>query len=442
MISEPDSEDSDLSGQEARASPREPMNTREPYQVDLVGDHVPSPATESADSPAPPCQSPDSQGITPPHDARVASASRCMPTAPRLDRRSEFNGDSEGDSDEDAEEVGALPRTVRFRDSGSEDVYHELLRRGEVGQPTTVMEPAWRRSVSHGHGPSRAYHASTPRPVMGREPEKNSYHSFLEDYSLEEGRTGTGGPRYTLVKPRMFTGTNWPGYRLHFLSVAQANGWSANEAACVLKACLSEGASLVLRRGLRQRNAGLEDIFRCLDERYLVAGPDYVLKGRLRRTMQKPGQSLDAYQMELMGLLAHQADAEDSPRLLEQFIYGLLDPHMQKHVAKRQPVDAHEALRLCKEFEETNAWVSSATRRTTRRIGAVDMQPGRLPDNTREARNCGLPDDEPVPSDVEVLQGVVSDLRAKNRHWRSNQYGGRGRGRGGRRPTGYGYGGR
>ena len=81
--------------------------------------------------------------------------------------------------------------------------------------------------------------------------------------------------------PKKFTGTNWPGYRLHFLSVAHANGWRPDESVRVLKACLNEDAALVLKRSLCHKDATLEQIFKCVDERYLVSGPEYVLRGKI-----------------------------------------------------------------------------------------------------------------------------------------------------------------
>ena len=220
------------------------------------------------------------------------------------------------------------------------------------------------------------YRQATPMPKRYRgstgSSDDSAYRSFLEDFSLMSGTDTEDSPVSKChVKPTKFTGTNWPGYRLHFLSVVQANCWNTAEAARVLKACLNEDAALVLKRSLRHKDATLEQIFRCLDERYLVSGPDYVLRGKIRRTVQKHDQTLDAYQVELMALLANRADAEDCPMVLEQFIYGLHDARMQKYVAKRSPRDLHDALILAKEFQETSQWMDSANKRSHKRVGAI-----------------------------------------------------------------------
>ena len=68
-----------------------------------------------------------------------------------------------------------------------------------------------------------------------------------------------------------------------------------------------------------------------------------------------------------MRVLACRVDAEESPEALEQFVYGMLDPKMQKYVAKRQPEDIHEALLYAREYEETTAWMGSATRSITKK---------------------------------------------------------------------------
>ena len=62
-----------------------------------------------------------------------------------------------------------------------------------------------------------------------------------------------------------------------------------------------------------------------------------------------------------MCVLARRVDAEESLEALEQFAHGLADPKLQKYVAKRQPEEIHEALLYAREYEETSAWMNSAT---------------------------------------------------------------------------------
>ena len=95
-------------------------------------------------------------------------------------------------------------------------------------------------------------------------------------------------------------------------------------------------------------------------------------QGKVRR-LQQPGQSADDYQTELVKLLSGRLDAEDSEVALEQLIYGLYQPKIQKHVGKRMSVDLHDALRIAREYEETSSWVASASRFAHKRIGMVTV---------------------------------------------------------------------
>ena len=201
----------------------------------------------------------------------------------------------------------------------------------------------------------------------------SNYSSFVKDFSLSPGGEGMHPVTRCAVKPKKFDGKNWSGYKLHFLSVAQANCWNQNEAARVLKSSLDDDVALMLRRRLRRGDATLEDVFAALDARFNVPGPDYVLRSKVRRTTQKPNQTVAQFQKELMRVLACRVDAEESPEALEQFVHGMIDPRMQKYVAKRQPEDIHEALVYAREFEETNAWMSSATRQVTKRIAMISL---------------------------------------------------------------------
>ena len=210
-----------------------------------------------------------------------------------------------------------------------------------------------------------------------------------------------------VFRPKKFNGKNWVGYKWHFLHVAQVNGWSPQEAARMLKACLSDSVALLLRKSLRREDATLSDLFRALDERYDVPGPDYVLKGKVRRTLQQPGQSVDDYQTELIKVLSGRLDAEDSEAGLEQFIYGLNDPKMQKHVGKRRPADLHDALRIAREYEETSSWVASATRTAHKRIGLIAASRN---DDTRAQQTS---QDKPSTSRERTLAGDIDRLFEK-----------------------------
>ena len=257
-------------------------------------------------------------GYNPPHDPRSAATPTSDPSyiapasVPPTPNTEQYNVIPEEEWWEDAHNRLAeqeRKRHVRFRNDRSHSPKcRSDLYRCDHGQ-RDLDDDECGRTIGQ-------YRQATPMPRRYRSSTGScsddcAYRSFIEDFSLLSGTDADDTPSpKCLVKPKKFTGVNWPGDRLHFLSVAQANGWNPAESARVLKACLNEDAALVLRRSLRHKDATLEQIFRCLDERYLVSGPDYVLRGKIRRTVQKHDQSVDAFQVELMALMANRADAE------------------------------------------------------------------------------------------------------------------------------------
>ena len=272
---------------------------------------------------------------------------------------------------------------------------------------------------------------SSTSTEAGADVDAQRYQSFINDFSIGSNAGYSKPVAHCTVKPKKFDGRNWAGYRLHFLSCSQANGWDAHQSALVLKACLNEESALALRRSLRRSEATLEEIFQCLDERYMVPGPEYVLRGKIRRTVQQPGQSVSAFQVELMGLLSNRVEAEDSAMALEQFIYGLSDPHMQKYVAKRNPIDLHDALTLAKAYEETSTWLQGSTRKSSKRVGAVTVSAPAAPvasgatETVEKTENDG-------ECDVATLKQELEEVKGKLKYWRNKCFnrGGRGRGRG------------
>ena len=218
------------------------------------------------------------------------------------------------------------------------------------------------------------------------------------------------------------------------MSCAQANGWAPQQSALVLKACLNENAALFLRRNLRRQDATLEEIFQCLDERYCAPGPEYVLRGKLRRLTQRPDQSVSSYQLELMGLMANRADVEESAWAVEQFIYGLNDTYMQKYVAKRCPADLHDALTYAKAYEEMNSWLKGETKKPSKRVCAVTAVAADQP-----VAAAADPADPAEPTDeLTALREEMGALRSRMKYWRDQCWRGRGRGRGrGRHNGGY-----
>ena len=302
------------------------------------------------------------------------------------------------------------------------------------GSATRPVTPLKRVMVPTPY-PSRTPSRCAEEKEFARAEGARRYQSFLDDFSLTNNTAASKPDIHCVIKPRKFDGKNWPGYRLHFMSCAQANGWAASQSAMVLKACLNEETALNLRRNLRCKDASLEEIFQCLDEIHCAPGPEFVLRGKLRRLMQRPDQSVHSYQVELKALLAHQADPEESAGAVEQFIFGLNDPYMQKYVAKRCPADLHDALQYARSYEEMNSWLQGGHKKTSKRVSAVTATSDRpaiaAADDVNDAAE---PTDE-----LTALREELGVLRSKMKYWRDQcKRGGGGRGRGRGRGRGYG----
>ena len=159
-------------------------------------------------------------------------------------------------------------------------------------------------------------------------------------------------------KLRYFDGKDWEAYKLHFLSCQISNRWSDDDAAAILTSHLIGDAAFALTHVPLQERT-LSALLNVLDERYDLVGPDYIIKGKLRRTVQRNNQPLQTFADSIMRVTWSSYGEQGASMALEQFIQGLADPRMQKHVAKRQPKSLPEALSIARQFEETESWVQT-----------------------------------------------------------------------------------
>ena len=293
-----------------------------------------------------------------------------------------------------------------------------LLRSAEQ---TPELQPTGKQRYAYYNSMDSGFNGSTASPGTGSSCNSSRNRTAYLDSLLSSASSNSSVSR-CVFRPKKFRGKNWSGYKHHFIAVAQVNGWSQAEAARMLKACLSDSVALVLRKSLRKDNVPLGALFEALDERYDVPGPDYVLKGKVRRTLQRPDQSVDDYQTELVKVLSGRLDAEDSEVALEQFIYGLHDPKMQKHVGKRMPIDLHDALRIAREYEETSSWVANASRYNHKRIGMVTVAEADRPATQRN--DTGPPpatSERSLVGDMDQLFKKIEALELHNQQFRKNR---------------------
>ena len=183
----------------------------------------------------------------------------------------------------------------------------------------------------------------------------------------------TNNKKAYVSKLRYFDGKDWEAYKLHFLSCQVSNGWDDDEAAAILTSHLIGDAAFALTHVPLQERT-LSALLNVLDERYDLVGPDYIIKGKLRRTVQRNNQPLQTFADSIMRVTWSSYGEDGANMALEQFIQGLCDPRMQKHVAKREPKSLPEALSIARQFEETESWIQTA-HRPSRRIARVGHKP-------------------------------------------------------------------
>ena len=107
-----------------------------------------------------------------------------------------------------------------------------------------------------------------------------------------------------------------------------------------------------------------------------LVGLDYIIKGKLRRTVQRNNQPLQTFADSIMRVTWSSYGEDGAKMALEQFIQGLCDPRMQKHVAKREPKSLPEALSIARQFEETESWVQTSNHRCwVAHNKSVEVQP-------------------------------------------------------------------
>ena len=67
--------------------------------------------------------------------------------------------------------------------------------------------------------------------------------------------------------------------------------------------------------------------------------------------------------------------------VLEQFLYGLPDSKVKRYICKRNPADMYNALKLARDCEEIEKWMTEAEfsrKWTAERVGALQVELGQI----------------------------------------------------------------
>ena len=159
-------------------------------------------------------------------------------------------------------------------------------------------------------------------------------------------------------KPEKYDGTaDWSDYLKHFERVAQWNGWSDNDKAAQLSMSLTGVARQVWSDHVEDRvgNDDYDSLVEIMGQRFKPKGQEETYKAEFRgrnnrkdETYIELGYSLRRLAIRAFPGLPHNAH---ETMVLEQFLMGLQDADMRKHVRLAHPKGLDCAVMLATEFE-------------------------------------------------------------------------------------------
>ena len=188
--------------------------------------------------------------------------------------------------------------------------------------------------------------------------QQNSFGSFqtAPDESLLQGSFQSG--RFKSYKPEKYDGTSdWTDYLKHFEIVATWNGWSEMEKA----AQLSMSMTGVARQAWADSCSDIsvlgdyKALIRHMGQRFKPEGQEESYKAEFRSRIKRKDETFLEYGYALRRLvirafprLSHEGREE---LVRDQFVMGLSDAEMRRHVSLSHPETLDKAITLATEFE-------------------------------------------------------------------------------------------
>ena len=147
----------------------------------------------------------------------------------------------------------------------------------------------------------------------------------------------------------------WQEFQVHFETVATWNGWMETEKGLQLATCLRGKAQKVLSELKPSQKSDYYTLTSVLAKRFNPPHRENAFRAVFRQRKRQPKESLMDYGCEV-SLLAQKAYPEFPYEALdqvcrEQFVRGLSDLEMKRHVDLRNPTSLEEAVSLATQFE-------------------------------------------------------------------------------------------
>ena len=147
----------------------------------------------------------------------------------------------------------------------------------------------------------------------------------------------------------------WQDFQVHFETVATWNGWTETEKGLQLATCLRGKAQKVLSELKPSQKSDYYTLTSVLAKRFSPPHRENAFRAVFRQRKRQPKESLMDYGCEV-SRLAQKAYLEFPYKALdqvsrEQFVRGLSDVDMKRHVDLQNPSSLEEAISLATQFE-------------------------------------------------------------------------------------------
>ena len=162
----------------------------------------------------------------------------------------------------------------------------------------------------------------------------------------------------TKQKPEKFDGdSDWADYLKHFEMVSLWNGWREDEKAVQLSMSLTGTARQAWTDSFSDPQASLsyDSLVSALTQRFKPDGHEEAYKAEFRRKTKTKEESFLEFGHRLRRLairafpkINHESREE---LVVDQFLMGLIDPEMRRHVSLAHPRNVDQAITLATEFE-------------------------------------------------------------------------------------------
>ena len=225
--------------------------------------------------------------------------------------------------------------------------------------------------------------------------------NFADSLPLSSASTSSKG-RFNYKADKFNGTTDWSDYLQHFEMVAKWNNWSGLEKAAQLSMNLTGVARQVWTDSFCDPlvQVSYEDLVKALHQRFRPEGQEEVHKAEFRSLTKKHSESFMefGYTLRRLAIRAFSSISGKAREgfVVDQFLVGLTDLDMRKHVSLQHPKSIDQAITLATKFDIVVQAVKAPYLLKPKPVAAVAAAP-----------------DQDLASSVRELIGVLTARSAK-----------------------------